>query len=175
MAVRQVHTAEDLHVASPKAPSQTATTTSTTTTDTSTKTSTNTSTSPSNALHAYPLLVFSFVTENCRACSYARAGFERLASEFDNRTPSARSVRFYEVNMSSDHNQRLGQRLGVQAVPSFQLYAFKNANAAAGWQGGFGVLDELVGPRVVAEVRKRLLHYASDSFDLDEYVFVDDV
>lgn len=124
----------------------------------------------------HPLLVFSFVTANCRACSYARAGFERLAREFEDlmaKPSSNRHVRFFEVDISEVHNQQLGQRLGVDAVPAFQLYAFKNAMPDVGWKGGFGVLDELVGARVVGEVRKRLLHYSSDEFDLDEYVFDD--
>lgn len=136
----------------------------------------------------HPVLVLSFVTSNCRACMYAQTGFEKLAREFSEKR-THRSARFFEVDVSAKQNQKLGQQLGVTAVPSFQLFAYKDEDGAedkvdvkqesskgqAGRRGGaFGVLDELVGARVVGKVRDRLLHYCSDAFDMNEYVFDDD-
>lgn len=153
---------------------------------------------------AHPVLVLSFVTSNCRACRYASTGFARLAREFGQRRTS-RAARFLQVDVSDARNQRLGQRLGVTAVPAFHLYAYKpatsdfsttpspssatrekndshnhhdhsrNNSTRDGGGGAFGVLEELVGARVVGQVRDRLLHYCSDEFNLDDYVFEDAV
>lgn len=150
----------------------------------------------------HPVLVLNFITSNCRACKYASAGFARLAREFEERD-THRAARFLEVDVSNIRNQQLGQRLGVTAVPSFQLFAYKQQQQAptsnsslsssqrynnqnynnsgstsdqgqnGGAAGAFGILDELIGARVVGQVRDRLLHYCSDDFNLDDYVFDD--
>lgn len=110
-------------------------------------------------------MVLSFVMPNCRACSYARAAFARLARDF---VPGGRAVRFCELDISEAGTQRLSQSLGVEAVPSFQLYALKDGPRPA-----FGVLDQFAGARVVGDVRRRLALYSSDGFDLDEFTFED--
>lgn len=121
-----------------------------------------------------PLLVFIFVTEGCRACRYAQTGFNRLAEDFEGLSQPRREVQFYEVNVSSGNMQQLGQYLGVQAVPKFQIYAYKAADVEAGWPGGFGIIEELMGPRVIAKLRDSLLHRSSHQFDLQNYVLADD-
>eukprot|EP00178_Gracilaria_changii_P016935 TRINITY_DN48519_c0_g1_i1.p1 TRINITY_DN48519_c0_g1~~TRINITY_DN48519_c0_g1_i1.p1 ORF type:complete len:165 (-),score=18.08 TRINITY_DN48519_c0_g1_i1:413-907(-) len=111
-----------------------------------------------------PLVVFSFITRGCRACKYASHAFARLANDFGSQ------VRFCEMDVSERQNQLLGKRLGINAVPTFQFYTFKND----GPQNGVGVLEEFVGPRTVGQVRERVAHYLEDGVDLDDYVFEDD-
>lgn len=71
------------------------------------------------------------------------------------------------MDVSERDNQLLGQRLGVEAVPAFQFYAFKKSHDSS----GVGVLDEFVGPRTVPRVRERLNQYLDGGLDLDEYDF----
>lgn len=120
---------------------------------------------------AAPLIAMSFVTSNCRACRYASAAFARLAGEFaaGDLPAVVKPVKFFEVDVSDAQNHDIGQRFGVDAVPSFQLFGFVRGAGT----GAFGVLDELKGARVVSEVRRKLLHYSSSEFDLDDFVFDD--
>lgn len=93
-----------------------------------------------------------------------------MANDFSlEQAKKGREVRFCEMDVSERQNQKLGQSLGVNAVPSFQLYAFKKD----GKGGGVGVLDEMVGPRMVGKVKEKLAHYLSDGFKLEDYVFED--
>lgn len=71
--------------------------------------------------------------------------------------------------MSEQQNQGLGQRLGVNAVPAFQVYTFKADKGT----GSVGMLDEVVGPRKVGKIREKLSMYLSDGFNIDDYVFED--
>lgn len=81
---------------------------------------------------------------------------------------AARSgVRFCEMDVSERANQGLGRRLGVEAVPAFRFYVFRNG----GEEEGVGVLDEVVGPRNVGVVREKVLEYSSVAFDVGDYDF----
>lgn len=111
-----------------------------------------------------PLVVFSFITAGCRACKYASHAYDRLSNDFGAR------VRFFEMDVSERDNQLLGKRLGVEAVPAFQFYAFKKSPQ----HSGVGVLEEFVGPRTVPRVRERLAHYLDDGLNMDEYDFETD-
>ncbi|CAN8073298.1 unnamed protein product [Agarophyton chilense] len=110
-----------------------------------------------------PLVVFSFITRGCRACKYASHAYARLAKDFGSQ------VRFCEMDVSERENQLLGKRLGIDAVPAFQFYAFKKD----GRQDSVGVLDEFVGPRTVGKVRERVAQYVEGDLDLDDYIFED--
>lgn len=112
-----------------------------------------------------PLVVMSYITGNCRACAYASHAYERLAREFA--TDASLHVRFCEMDVSQRDNQRLGQRLGVNQVPKFQICTFVGGDAVV------GVLDELVGPRMVGKVKEKLALYLSEGFSLDDYVLED--
>lgn len=141
---------------------------------------------------AAPLLVLSFVTPGCRACAYASRAFARLAREFSRRDDGSagapahladadhragstvgREVTFLTIDISQRRNQSLGIRLGVHAVPAFHTYALLPSRSPRHSMDpdSFAVLDQRVGPRVVENVRKRLLHFVSPEFNLDDYVF----
>lgn len=110
------------------------------------------------------LVVFSFVAANCRACRYASRAFRRMADEI---TARGDGVRFCEMDVTERQNQRLCRDLGVEAVPAFQFYVFRNQ----GREQGVGVLDEVVGPRNVGVVRRKVDEYSKGGFDIGEYVF----
>lgn len=143
-----------------------------------------------------PLLVLSFVTPDCRACSYASRAFARLAREFSHTDTAAgceketsdrngngsrsssqtrRNVKFLTIDISQRRNHSLGIRLGVDAVPAFHTYALlPSENPSSRLDSSadsFAVLDQHVGARVVEKLRKRLLHFVSPDFNLNDYVF----
>lgn len=114
------------------------------------------------------LVVFSFVTRNCRACMYASRAYKRLARDV---ATAEKDVTFCEMDVSEAQNHRLCRELGVNAVPMFQFYKFR---AGAEGRGAVGLLDQVVGPTQVGRVREMVGTFASDAFDIEDYVFEDD-
>lgn len=108
-----------------------------------------------------PLVVFSFVTNECTHCKHTSDHFARMASDFGS------EARFFEMDVSERENKLLGQRLGVDTVPAFQFYTFKQSPQ----DSGVGMLDEFVGPKIVDTVRERLAHYVKHGLNLDDYDF----
>lgn len=113
------------------------------------------------------LSVVSFVQRGCRACRYSSAQFRRLAEDRTLAAAAERAadgVRFYEMDI--DAARALCADLGVSAVPSFHFYAYR-----PGEDPGVGILDTVVGPRAVKDVRERVDQFSHADFDIDDYAF----
>eukprot|EP00177_Eucheuma_denticulatum_P008421 GFKZ01015311.1.p4 GENE.GFKZ01015311.1~~GFKZ01015311.1.p4 ORF type:complete len:166 (-),score=25.94 GFKZ01015311.1:432-929(-) len=115
------------------------------------------------------LVVFSFVQRNCRACRYASRAYARMAEELARNQQV--HVRFCEMDVTEGETGRLGRQLGVDFVPMWQFYKFREGGGGGG--RGVGVLEEVVGPREVGTVREKVLEFAREGFDMDQYVFED--
>lgn len=120
------------------------------------------------AASAPNLVVFSFISQNCRACAYASNAYARLAQEFAHLRDR---VSFCEMDVTQRQNHSLCQQLGVLAVPAVHLYTFRDEKG--GGAGQVGVLDQFVGPRNTDKIRDRVWEYSSDDFRIEDYVFED--
>lgn len=104
------------------------------------------------------LVVISFVKAGCRACRYASAQFKRVAED---PAIGEAEARFFELDVANAPS--LCEQLGVSSVPRFQVYALPQHCQVA------GILDTVMGPHAVKQVRETVTLFAQDQLNLDDY------